>query len=117
MLFYRWEMTHVFTPAFSLYAVPEIQAAAEVGAFPITLHPPLPSLMHPRDQAHLPSGQTELDTSQTGLEPGHTALPDPSRGPPVLLQPTPPYGPTLDSDPQSSNIQNPTTQFSTVFSV
>ena len=105
------------TRAFSLYAVPEIQAAAEVGAFPITLHPPLPSLMHPRDQAHLPSGQTELDTSQTGLEPGHTALPDPSRGPPVLLQPTPPYGPTLDSDSQSSNIQNPTTQFSTVFSV
>ena len=112
--FHRWEMTHVFTLAFSLYAVPEIQAAVEVGTFPITLHPPLPSLMHPRDQAHLPSGQTELDASQTGLEPGHTALPNPSRGPPVLLhvQPTP-----LDSDSQSSNIQNPTTQFSTVFSV
>jgi len=73
--------------------------------------------MHPRDQAHLPSGQTELDTSHTGLQHGHTALPDPSRGPPVLLQPTLPYGPTLDSDSQSSNIQNPTTQFSTVFSV
>ena len=104
----------MITPAFSLYAVPEIQAAAEVGAFPITLHPPLPSLMHPRDQAHLPSGQTELDTSQTGLESGHTALPDPSRGPPVLLQPTPPYGPTRDSDSQSSNIQN-SSQLCSVF--
>ena len=92
-----------------LSAVPEIQAAAEVGAFPVTLHPPLPSLMHPRDpqEANLPP---ELDTSQT-------ALPDPSRGPPVLLQPTPPYGSTLDSDSQSSKIQNTTPQFSTVFSV
>ena len=71
---------------------------------------------HPQEACFL-FGHTELDTSQTGLEPSHTALPDPSRGPPVLLQPTPPYGPTLDSDSQSSNIQNPTTQFSTVFSV
>ena len=71
---------------------------------------------HPQE-ACLLFGHTELDTSQTGLEPSHTALRDPSRGPPVLLQPTPPYGPTLDSDSQSNNVQNPTTQFSTVFSV
>ena len=112
--------TRIYSRILSLYAVPEIQAAAEVGAFPITLHPPLPSLMHPRDQAHLPSSQTELDTSQTGLEVLNLVMllcPTPSRGPPVLPQPTPPYGPTLDSDSQSSNVQNPTTQFSTVFSV
>ena len=101
--------------------VPEMRA--EVGSFPgIVLHPPLPPLMHPQDPSakpHPQSSQAELDTHQTSAEPSPSALSGSTIGPPppLLLQPTPPYEHTVDSDSQTSKIQDSTAQLSTVFSV
>ena len=105
----------------SISPVPEMRA--EVGSFPgIILHPPLPSLMHPQDPSakpHQQSSQTELDTHQTSAEPSPSALSSATIGPPppLLLQPTPPYEHTVDTDTQTSKIQDSTAQLSTVFSV
>ena len=94
---------------------------AEVESFPgIVLHPPLPSLMHPQDPSakpHQQSSQAELDTHQTSAETSPSALSGSTIGPPppLLLQPTPPYEHTVDSDTQTSKIQDSTAQLSTVF--
>ena len=96
---------------------------AEVGSFPgIILHPPLPSLMHPQDPSakpHQQARQAELDTHLTSAEPSPSALSGStiSPPPPLLLQPTPPYEHTVDTDSQTSKIQDSTAQLSTVFSV
>ena len=101
--------------------VPEMRA--EVGSFPgIILHPPLPSLMHPQDPSakpHQQSSQAELDTHLTSAEASPSALSSSTIGPPppLLLQPTPPYEHTVDTDSQTSKIQDSTAQLSTVFSV
>ena len=96
---------------------------AEVGSFPgIILHPPLPSLMHPQDnptKPHQQSTEAELDSSQTSLESSPSALSGSMIGPPppLLLQSTPPYEHKVDTDTETSKIQNSTAQLSTVFSV